>query len=189
MKKIAVAGLLFFMSITAHALEISGIKIPDKTQSGERTLLLNGAGVKLMAFVYPVYVLALYLPEKKYFVEEVLAESLSKKLVLTFTYSGATPAQLLDATKQLMSENLSAEDMQKQQLGWQSFAAIFNTIKDFKRGDQLGFDYNATTGMQISLNNKDIGNISELDFMRGFLMVWLGNNPAQPELKIKLLGK
>ncbi|MEI7843032.1 MAG: chalcone isomerase family protein [Gallionellaceae bacterium] len=189
MKKIVIAALLLLTSVAANALEISGIKIPEKTQSGERTLLLNGAGVKLMAFVYPVYVLALYLPEKKHTVDEVLAESLSKKLVLSFTYSGATPAQLLDATRQLMSENLNAEDLKKQDTGWKAFAAIFNSVKDFKRGDQLGFDYNATTGMQVTINGNALGNVGELDFMRGFLMVWLGNNPAQPELKNKLLGQ
>jgi hypothetical protein len=188
MKKI-VAVVLLLTSVAANALEISGINVPEKMQSGERTMLLNGAGVKLMAFIYPVYVLALYLPEKKHSVDEVLAESLSKKLVLTFTYSGATPAQLLDATHQLMSENLSTEDLQKQEAAWKTFAAIFASVKDFKRGDQLGFDYHAKAGMQVSLNDKELGSVSELDFMRGFLMVWLGSNPAQPELKNKLLGQ
>jgi len=44
MKKIVIAALLLLTSVAANALEISGIKIPEKTQSGERTLLLNGAG-------------------------------------------------------------------------------------------------------------------------------------------------
>jgi hypothetical protein len=187
MKRILISGLLGLLSISANALEISGIKVPERIQSGERVLLLNGAGVKYMSYIYSVYALALYLPEKKHSVEEILSEGLSKRLDLTFLYSGATSTQLLEATSKLLSENLTAEEMKRLPPGWKMFEAIFDNVKKFNRGDQLAFDYVASSGLQVSLNGREIGRVSDVGFMRLFLLVWLGPQPAQENLKLKLL--
>lgn len=188
MKKIVLAGMVLLLSMSANALELSGVKVPEKIQSGERVMTLNGAGIKHMSYVFAVYAIALYLPEKTHAVEDILAEGLSKRADLTFMYSGATSVQLLDATKKLMSENLNEEEMKKLPSGWKMFAAVFDGVKDFNKGDQLSFDYAAPIGMRVSLNGKEIGRVTDLSFMRAFLLVWLGPNPAQADVKNKLLG-
>jgi len=187
MQKILIGSLLFLFSLSASALNVVGVNVPEQVQSGEQSLVLNGAGAKKMAGIFNVYVIALYLPEKKHSIDEILAESLSKRLVLNFMFDGQS-AQLLDATRKLLVENHSEEEFKKLDAGWKEFAAPFDTLKDIKKDDQMAFDYNPKTGIIMSMNGKEFGRIEATEFMRALLKVWLGSRPAQFDLKDRLLG-
>lgn len=187
MNKILLGVLLFIISMTASALDVAGVTVPEKVQVDGQQLVLNGAGSRLMARIFHVYVIALYLPEKKHAMEDVLTESVAKRLTLDFLFDGKS-TQLLDATHKLLAENHSEEEFKKLDAGWKQFAAPFDTLTDIHKGDQFAFDYNPKTGMKISVNGKAIGQVSELGFMRAFLKVWLGEKPAQADLKDRLLG-
>jgi hypothetical protein len=188
MKKILLGSLLCLFSLSASALDVSGVNVPEKVQAGEQALVLNGAGTKLMAGVFKVYVIALYLPEKKHSAEDVLAEGMNKRVALNFMFD-VKSTQLLEATNKLMAENHSAEEFKKLDAGWKEFAAPFITVTDLKKDDQLVLDYNQKSGIAMSLNGKEIGRIKEPGFMRAFLKVWLGDRPAQSDLKDRLLGQ
>ena len=187
MQNILLGSIFWLFSCSVFAVEVAGVNVADSVQSGEQSLVLNGAGTKKMAGIFDVYVIALYLPEKKHTVDEVLSESLSKRLVLNFLYDGKS-AQLLDATKKLLSENHSEEEFKKLDAGYKEFAAPFDTLKDLKKDDQMSFDYNPKTGIKMSLNGKEFGSVEAPGFMLAFLKVWLGTRPAQIDLKDRLLG-
>ena len=187
MHKILLGSLLFIISLTASAINVAGETVPEKIQVDEQQLVLNGAGSRVMARIFHVYVIALYLPEKKHAIEDVLAETVAKRLTLNFLFDGKT-TQLLDATHKLLVENHSEEELKKLDIGWKEFAAPFETLTDIHKGDQYSFDYNPKTGMKISVNEKMIGQVTELGFMRAFLKVWLGDKPAQADLKDRLMG-
>lgn len=187
MKRVCLLALLASLSWNANALEVAGVNVEEQVQSGEQSLVLNGAGARVMVGVFNVYVIALYLPEKHHSIAEVLADGVSKRVTLKFLFA-VTSAQLLEATNKLMSENLSAEEFKKLDASWKVFAASFDKIKDINKDDQLALDYNAATGTRVSLNGKEIGRVAGAEFMRAFLMVWLGDHPAQADLKDKLLG-
>ena len=191
MKKILLGSLLCLLSWSASALEIAGVKVAGKVQSGDKSLVLNGAGSRFMAGVIDVYVIALYLPESKHTIAEVLAEDRIKNVTIWFlTPLGVkvTSEQLLDATHKLMSENMDAAELKKQDASWKQFAAFFEGIKEFKKEDKLSVDYLPGKGMRVSMNGKELGSVAGADFMRAFLLVWLGEQPAQIDLKGKLLG-
>ncbi|MFA5826472.1 MAG: chalcone isomerase family protein [Gallionellaceae bacterium] len=191
MKRVFLSALLAFFSWNANALEVAGVKVPEKVPSGERPLVLNGAGSRFMAGVIDVYVIALYLPENKHTVTEILAEERSKNVTIWFlTPLGVkvTSEQLLDATHKLMSENMSTEELTKLDSSWKKFSAFFDNIKEFKKEDQLSLEYQPGNGMRVNMNGKEIGHVAGADFMRAFLLVWLGPQPAQDDLKGKLLG-
>ena len=187
MHKILLGILLCLFSLTASALDVAGVSVPEKAQVDEQQLVLNGAGSRLMARLFHVYVIALYLPEKKHAVEDILAESVSKRLTLSFLFDGKS-TQLLDATHKLLVENHSEEEFKKLDKGWKEFSAPFETLTDIHKGDLYSFDYNPKTGMKISINGKEIGQVAEIGFMRAFLKVWLGERPAQADLKDSLIG-
>jgi len=191
MKRILLSLVLLCLSLNAVALEIAGVKVPEKIQLGEQSFGLNGAGSRYMAGIIDVYVIALYLPEQKHTVAGVLDAQISKNVTIWFlTPLGVkvTSEQLLDATHKLMSENMDAEELKKLGPSWKQFAAFFDSIKEFKKSDRLSVDYQAASGMQISMNGKVLGRIAGSEFMRAFLLVWLGEQPAQLDLKGKLLG-
>ena len=187
MQKILLASLLCLSSLSAFALNVVGVNVPEQAQSGEQSLVLNGAGAKKMAGIFNVYVIALYLPEKKHSIDEILAESVSKRLVLNFMFDGQS-AQLLDATRKLLVENHSEEEFKTLDTGLKEFAAPFDTLKDIKKDDQMAFDYNPKSGIKMSMNGKEFGHVDAPGFMRAFLKVWLGSRPAQFDLKDRLLG-
>jgi hypothetical protein len=192
MKKILLGSLLCLFSLSASALNVAGVTVPDKVQAGEQSLVLNGAGSRFMGGVLDVYVIALYLPENKHTVAEILAEEKSKNITIWFlTPLGVkvTSEQLLDATHTLMLENIGAEELKKLDLSWKQFSTFFDNIKEFKKEDRLSVDYLPAKGMRVSMNGKELGLVAEAGFMRAFLKVWLGDKPAQADLKDHLLGK
>jgi hypothetical protein len=191
MKRIFLLILLATLSLNARALEVAGVKVPEKMQSGGQSLVLNGAGSRFMAGVFHVYVIALYLPETRHSVAEILAEEKNRNVTIWFLAPlgvKATSEQLLDATSKLMSENMPAEELKKLDASWKQFAALVGSVKEFKNGDQLAVDYQPGKGMRVSMNGKELGSIADAGFMRAFLLVWLGEQPAQVDLKDRLLG-
>jgi hypothetical protein len=191
MKRIFLLVLLATLSFNARALEVAGVKVPEKMQSGGQSLVLNGAGSRFMAGVFHVYVIGLYLPEPRHSVAEILAEEKNRNVTIWFLAPlgvKATSEQLLDATSKLMSENMAAEELKKLDASWKQFAALFDSVKEFQNGDQLSVDYQPGKGMRVSMNGKALGSIADAEFMRAFLLVWLGKQPAQLDLKDRLLG-
>src|SRR5438477_12202778 len=67
------AAFIALAALTANAAEIGGVKLDDKTQVESRDLVLNGAGLRTRFRVVKVYVIGLYLPEKKTDAAAVLA--------------------------------------------------------------------------------------------------------------------
>lgn len=187
MKRAVMWVLLLLLSQTVGAIELAGVKVAEKVQVGGQSLVLNGAGTRLMVGMFHVYAIALYLPEPKHSVAEVLDEQSRKRVTLDFMF-GVTSVQLLEATYKLMTENLSAEEMKRTEAGWQQFSALFGKISDINKGDHLALDHQPGTGVSVSLNGKEIGRVADAHFIRAFLMAWLGDRPAQADLKDSLLG-
>lgn len=187
MKRAVMWVLLLLLSQTVGAIELAGVKVAEKVQVGGQSLVLNGAGTRLMVGMFHVYAIALYLPEPKHSVAEVLDEQSRKRVTLDFMF-GVTSVQLLEATYKLMTENLSAEEMKRTEAGWQQFSALFGKISDINKGDHLALDHQPGTGVSVSLNGKEIGRVADARFIRAFLMAWLGDRPAQADLKDSLLG-
>lgn len=186
--KILLTMLCALLGPSAAALEVAGVSVADRVQVAGQAWVLNGAGSRRMAGMFNVYVIALYLPEKKNAVAEILDETLAKRIALNFLF-GVSSAQLLEVTHKVMSENHTAEELKKTAQGWQEFSALFEHIKDINKGDQLTLDYVPAANVRVMLGNKEIGRIADKEFMRAFLKIWMGNRPAQADLKERLLGR
>src|SRR5688500_7584868 len=87
---------LAFLPLLGHAAEVAGVKVPDSVRVGGQELTLNGAGLHTKAF-FRIYVAALYLPEKKTAVKEVLALTGPKRFSM---------AMLRDITAQQLNDAL-----------------------------------------------------------------------------------
>src|SRR3982751_334253 len=75
------AGALALATFCAGATEVAGVKLDDKTQLESRELVLNGAGLRKRV-IFNVYVIGLYLPEKKGDAAAVLALSGPKRAAI-----------------------------------------------------------------------------------------------------------
>ena len=101
--RIAMLALCLFTVSAAHALEVAGVQVPEQSQLGASTLVLNGAGLRTRV-IFKVYVGALYLPEKKSSAAEVLALKGPKRVSMTLLRE-LSAEQLVDALDEGVRRN------------------------------------------------------------------------------------
>jgi len=186
MKKILwlVGGLL--LSWNVSALELAGVKLADRAQVGNASLQLNGAGIRTKLF-FKIYVGALYLPQKQTSAEAIIADERERRIALHIVRE-LSGEKLLSAFNKAIKANhtpaeLAALDGQLKQM-----AQIFDTVKEVKPGDVITLDYLPASGTQIGVNGTVRGTIAGAGFNRALLRIWLGDRPAQDDLKTGLLG-
>jgi Chalcone isomerase-like len=179
------AALLFF-TLAAAAAEVAGVKLDDKTQVGDASLVLNGAGLRKRVF-FQVYAIGLYLPQKGASPEAVLGQPGPKRVAIhmlrdvgadTFTEA------LVDGIRANHSE-AEAKGLEPRIKG---LAAIIAELKEAKKGMAITLDWNGTD-TRLLAQGKPMGRpIAGEDFYRALLRIWIGDKPVQDDLKKALLG-
>jgi hypothetical protein len=151
------------------AVDIGGVTLDDSTQVSGTTLKLNGAGIRTKVF-FKVYVAALYLSEKKAALNDIL------------TLSGPRRIKLV------MLRDLSAEQLSEALMNGLQHNTDKNELA--KKGDTLLLDWVPNEGTVAQLNGKRLGaGISDIKFNNAILKIWLGDKPADSNLRLQLLGE
>jgi hypothetical protein len=173
---------------TAVAAEVSGVKLDDTARIGNQDLKLNGAGVRYKA-IFKVYVAGLYLNGKKNTVPDVLAAPGAKRMTIVMLRDiGAEEfGNSFMAGIQRNSDKAEKTKVINQLL---EFGKLFASIPELKKGDVLTTDWIPGTGTLLQLNGKKITEvIPDVVFYNMFLKIWLGEKPADAQLKKLLLGE
>lgn len=181
-----IAFLLLCLSISASAMEVAGVKLADSVHSGSRGLVLNGAGVRTKIF-FDLYVAALYLGEKKSSAAAVLADNGEKRMALHLLRD-ISADRLFGAFNTAIAANHTTAELAALDAPLKEFSAIFHTMDEVKKGDVITLDYRPASGTQVSVNGVSKGMIAGAAFNTALLKIWLGDKPAQADLKQKLLG-
>ena len=94
MRKIALLPAVFvFMVASTFNLQgasRAGVTLPDTTQVGGQTLVLNGLGVRTK-FTVKVYVAGLYLEQKSSDPDAIIKMNAPKQIVMKFVHSEQKP--------------------------------------------------------------------------------------------------
>ncbi len=186
MKKLILLVCCVLMSWNVSALEVGGVKLTDSVHLGSRDLALNGAGVR-SKFIFDLYVAALYLGEKKTSSAAVLGDAGEKRLALHLLRD-ISAETLSGSFNKAIRNNHSAAELSVLDVSLKEFAAIFATMSEVKKGDVITLDYLPASGTQVSVNGAVKGVVAGAAFNTALLKVWLGEKPAQEDLKKKLLG-
>ncbi|MBI5438675.1 MAG: chalcone isomerase family protein [Nitrosomonadales bacterium] len=179
---------LFLLCLTAQAfaLEVAGVKLADSVRFGSRDLQLNGVGVRSKLF-FDLYIAALYLPGKITSGAAVLADGGEKRMALHLLVDiGAE--RLLSGLNNAIAANHTPAEMSALDAPFKEFSAIFHAIGEMKKGDVITLDYLPGSGTQVGLNGAVKGTVGGAPFNSALLKAWLGDKPAQVDLKQKLLG-
>ncbi len=81
--RIATACLMALAATTALAItEVAGVKLDDETSLANQKLVLNGAGIRYR-LVIKVYVAALYLPQKRDNLKDIMGLPGAKRVAVT----------------------------------------------------------------------------------------------------------
>lgn len=186
MKTLLTASCFFLFTSLADAAELSGVFIDDEYTTGDgQRLVLNGVGLREKLWV-DVYVGSLYLTAKSDDVAEILSKPGPWRIQLDFIYKEVAQKKLVDSWRKGFEKNQSSENLQALQSRIDQFYAYFDDSAVAK--DRYAFDYSPVTGTRISKNQQVLGVIAGEDFRNALLEIWLGNHPADKNLKKGMLG-
>ena len=184
--------ILFFLSTLvlfsplSRSAELSGVFVDDQiTAENGETLVLNGIGLREKFWV-DVYVGSLYLPKKTRNVADILSSQKAWRIQMDFVYKEVDKEKLITAWQEGFHMNQNKDVIASLGDRMDQFYSYFNQNAVAK--DQYILDYIPGKGTTISKNKKVLGTIPGEDFENALLEIWLGNFPADDDLKRGMLG-
>jgi long-chain acyl-CoA synthetase len=187
LKQWVAISLLLGCGLAAQAAEVEGVKLPDTLRlDGGPELVLNGAGVRTR-LVFRVYVGALYVTKKTSNAAAILGDPGPKRIALHMLRE-LSADQFAGALEDGLKANHGADELARLDARVRQLRAIFDALKVAKSGDVIHIDYTPAAGTRIAVNAAAQGIIPGEDFHRALLRVWLGDKPADADLKRGLLG-
>lgn len=187
--------VMFFLALLpwiAPAAELEGVKLPDsaRVSDGGAGLVLNGAGVRTR-FMFRVYVGALYLEKslaKKSATAGVIINDAGAKRMALHILREVPADQFTDALEDGLKNNTAVEELPKLEARVKQLRAVFESVKIARVGDVILIDFLPGAGARININGEVKTTIAGEDFSRALLRIWLGDKPADGNLKKGLLG-
>jgi len=170
-----------------QAAQLDDVSLPDSVtlQGSDVPLQLNGMGYRTK-FVFNIYVGALYTESKVDSRDATQALKGPKRIVMHMVYDEVSHDKMADAWEEGFEDNNSAERMEMLQARLKTFITYF---PDLKKGDIVLLDYIPSTGTHVSIAGVEKGVIEGADFYAALLDVWLGEEPADEDLKEAMLGQ
>jgi chalcone isomerase-like protein len=180
------AATLALVALGASAAEVAGVKLDDKTQVESRELVLNGAGLRKRV-IFNVYVIGLYLPEKKTDAAAALSVSGPKRAAIQMLRNVGADT-FTEALVEGLRANSSEAEYKALEPRVKALSAIIAEIGEAKKGMSIALDWTGTA-TQVVVNGKPAGKpIAGEEFYRALLRIWIGDKPVQDDLKKSLLG-
>jgi hypothetical protein len=100
-------------------------------------------------------------------------------------YDEVEREKIIDGWNDGFVENNSDEQLKSLQARIDVFNSYFS---DLKKGDVLLYDFIPGTGTRVTINGEEKGVIEGADFYAALLDIWLGDEPADDDLKDAMLG-
>jgi hypothetical protein len=177
----AVAAVLLASTATL-ARDLASATLPDTLQAGEKTLKLNGLGLRQKA-IFKVYVGGLYLEAPSKDADAILASDQPKAIRMHFLRD-LTKAQLVEA----FQEGFEANAGEKAVTQKAKFDQMLALVPDVKEGDTMTFMYVPGKGTTLQAGDKELGMFEGKDFADVVFSIWLGPKPPSEALKEGMLG-
>jgi hypothetical protein len=184
-----IALLLLALALPAFAaLEVAGVKFDDKAKVGAGDTVINGAGMRKRAF-FKVYAIGLYLPQKAASAADAINAKGAKRIAIV-TLRDLTAEQFVDALIEALKNNHDEAALKTLQPKIDQFRSTMLAIGNAPEKSVVNLDWSPDSGTRLTFNGATKGaDISGEDFYRALLRIWLGDKPAQDDLKEHLLGK
>ncbi len=184
-----IAILLLALALPAFAaLEVAGVKFDDTTKVGAGDTVLNGAGIRKRAF-FKGYAIGLYLPQKAASAADAINAKGAKRIAIV-TLRDLTAEEFADALIGALKNNHDEAALKALQPKIDQFRSTMLTIGNAPEKSVVHLDWLPESGTRLSFNGAAKGSdIPGEDFYRALLKIWLGDKPAQDDLKEQLLGK
>lgn len=180
-----IIAVLLFTGVSVQAKEIAGVMVQEvvKTDAGAE-MVLNGAGIR-SKFFFDIYIAQLYMEQPSTDVEEILAATGARRLVMHFLYDEVSKDKLVDGWVEGFAANSDAGIVKALQAKIDSFNGMF---VDVKKGERVVLDFLPERGTIVTVAGEEKGVIKGKDFNDALLLIWLGEKPVNKKLKKQLLS-
>ena len=181
---IVLSLILFFTFSASYAEDKNKIVIPQTTTCAGQELQLNGFGVRKKLFI-KLYTASLYVQEKNSDADELLQMTQASCMRLHITSSKITSKKMINATREGFKSSTKGNTAPIEA----EINAFLSWLKQpIKKGDIFEFAFLPHNVTHVSKNTAELGSIENKAFASALFGIWLGDMPAQQDLKIKLLG-
>ena len=182
MRKLAFALSLLLLSSHAWALDVAGVNVAPTVSVHQKTLALNGAGIRKKLFI-KVYVGSLYTERKVTTPAQLLADPGEKLVRMNFVYKKVEKEKIVEAFAEGFANNSPI-------LRWSADAKAFLSwfTSDFVAGDTVDVSISPDGTVSATHNGKALGTFRNPDVARAVLLIWFGEKPADGGLKKGMLG-
>lgn len=179
------------LALLSHAVlaatEVAGIKLDDATTVANQRLVLNGAGIRYKA-IFKVYVAALYLPQKRETLKDIIALPGAKRVAVVMLREVSSD-DLGEAMITGIRKNSTPEETRRFGLQLITMGNIFSKIPKLKKGESFSVDWVPGKGTVVIVDGKSMAEpIPDEAFYDAILKIWLGDDPADANLKPAMLG-
>lgn len=181
----AFAALLLLVSAPALARDLDGVNIPDSlTLAGEKApVVLNGAGYRKKFFI-KVYIGALYLAQPASQAKAVLGAGTPRVMRMHFLRDIGQD-QFATAWIDGIVPNHTPDEMKRLRARIDQLGALVGSVRV---NDVLRIEMRPQGETELWLNDKLRGSIQGVDFQNAVLTAWIGEKPADANLKRAVLG-
>lgn len=186
MKTILISLLSLFICSSLNAATIANIEIPDTVSHSDQStqLVLNGVGIRTK-FIFDIYIGSLYLEKQQRTVKDIYNAPGEKRISMHFLYNEVSKEKLVSGWNDGFENNHSSDELVKIKTQITQFNDLFITVK---KGDVINLNFIPTTGTSVVINGKNMGLVKGDDFFISLLKIWLGEEPADDDLKDAMLG-
>lgn len=182
-KKIIACGAMV-CAMSASAMQIADVEIPDQINASGSDLVLNGAGIRDKMFL-DLYVAGLYLQNKGLSADQVVNADQPMALRLHIVSGLITAEKMVNATNEgfelATGGNTGAIKSEIDQ-----FINVFR--EEIKEGDIFDLVYVPGEGVTVTKNGVKKDTVKGVEFKKAMFGIWLSDNPVHDGLKAELLG-
>lgn len=167
----------------ADGREVSGVELPRRVTVAGTELALNGAGVRTR-FFFRVYVGALYTAEPVTSGEAAIAMGAPRRVRLVMLRD-VDRETMVEALQDGLERTMSAAEQERHAGHIRAFKELFPG--DFNEGARGDIDVVPGKGVIVRMNGRELGRVDSDAFARFVLAIWLGDEPADDNVKTGML--
>jgi len=171
----------------AAALDLRGVRLPERIEVDATQLVLNGAGVRTETSL-DRYVVALYLTRSQSRLDSILADKGRKRIVVSVLRSTAA-ARLIETLSEAIEANHTESELESIKAPLDELYAVVGRFGMLRPGAAIALDYVPGAGTRVVLQDgARSGVIRGVEPYQAVLRAWLGADPVDRGLRSALLG-
>ncbi|HAF54511.1 MAG TPA: chalcone isomerase [Thauera sp.] len=170
------------------AVQVGGVDYPPELRAYKDTLTLNGAGLRTR-LGFKVYAMGLYMRAPLTDAAAIIADEGEKRIRIVLTRD-LEASQFGDALLAGLQKNHEPAELAALKPATDALVQALSAVGDVRSGTEILLDRltNGATRLIVSGEQRG-GDIADARFYPALLRIWLGDQPADHQLRDALLGR